>query len=42
MQEGNKLKKDFSYHMIKGLLTKLEKEGIEAVYLSLKNAKISP
>ena len=34
--ENEKMKKDQYYHMIKGVLDKLEKEGVEAVYQSVK------
>ena len=37
----DKLKKDESYYMIKSLLKKLDKEGVDVLYQSFKNAKPS-
>ena len=39
MNMQDKLKKDQYYYMIKSILEKLDKEGIDALYQSFKNAK---
>ena len=36
-----KMKKDESYYMIKNLLDRLNKEGVESFYQSFKKAKMS-
>lgn len=39
--ENAKMKKDEYYYMIKGVLDKLEKEGVEAVYQQFRHGNYS-